>query len=280
MSAWVVDDTGIAKDGSHSPGVKRQYSGTLGKIGNCQVRCRCTRSASAARSRWGGRCICPRSGARIGRGGARPRSPTRSSFRPSRSSRRAVRAGGRVGDPARAGAGRLRLRRQLRLPHRLARARARVRARRSVPRSACSGPRRLQRCPSAAPGDGGRRASRARPRARSGRALAERLPAEAWQTCPAAPPRPARSSQAGSRSCASSPRTRSRTRPPAAALGVADHRMARRPRRADRLLALQPARGHRARAARAAGAAALDDRARLPPTQGRDSAWITAGGRS
>jgi SRSO17 transposase len=35
--AWVVDDTGIAKDGSHSPGVKRQYSGTLGKIGNCQV---------------------------------------------------------------------------------------------------------------------------------------------------------------------------------------------------------------------------------------------------
>jgi SRSO17 transposase len=35
--AWVVDDTGIAKDGSHSPGVKRQYSGTLGKIGNCQL---------------------------------------------------------------------------------------------------------------------------------------------------------------------------------------------------------------------------------------------------
>jgi SRSO17 transposase len=37
VAAWVVDDTGIAKDGSHSPGVKRQYSGTLGKIGNCQV---------------------------------------------------------------------------------------------------------------------------------------------------------------------------------------------------------------------------------------------------
>ena len=37
VSAWVVDDTGIAKDGSHSPGVKRQYSGTLGKVGNCQV---------------------------------------------------------------------------------------------------------------------------------------------------------------------------------------------------------------------------------------------------
>jgi len=37
VTAWVVDDTGIVKDGAHSPGVKRQYSGTLGKIGNCQV---------------------------------------------------------------------------------------------------------------------------------------------------------------------------------------------------------------------------------------------------
>ena len=35
--AWVLDDTGIAKDGNRSPGVKRQYSGTLGKIGNCQI---------------------------------------------------------------------------------------------------------------------------------------------------------------------------------------------------------------------------------------------------
>ena len=35
--AWVVDDTSIPKDGAHSPGVKRQWSGTLGKIDNCQV---------------------------------------------------------------------------------------------------------------------------------------------------------------------------------------------------------------------------------------------------
>ncbi len=35
--AWIVDDTGIKKDGRHSPGVKRQWSGTLGKIDNCQV---------------------------------------------------------------------------------------------------------------------------------------------------------------------------------------------------------------------------------------------------
>src|SRR5271170_2552269 len=37
VEALVVDDTGFAKDGKSSPCVARQYSGTLGKIGNCQV---------------------------------------------------------------------------------------------------------------------------------------------------------------------------------------------------------------------------------------------------
>jgi SRSO17 transposase len=61
VEALVIDDTGFPKDGTASPCVARQYSGTLGKTGNCQIGVSVHLAGEAASCAADWRLYCPRS---------------------------------------------------------------------------------------------------------------------------------------------------------------------------------------------------------------------------
>jgi SRSO17 transposase len=59
--AYVIDDSGFPKDGTASPCVARQYSGTLGKTGNCQIGVSVQLATDTASLAADWRLFCPKS---------------------------------------------------------------------------------------------------------------------------------------------------------------------------------------------------------------------------
>ncbi len=268
--AWVVDDTGVVKDGKHSPGVKRQYSGTLCKIGNCQI----TVSVHAVGERGTlplGWCLylpeewCDdrerRQKAKVPDGVRFQTKPALAADLCEQAAGWKVPAAPILADSAYGDDTAFRSDlHAFGLEYVVA-----VRAETSVygPETTFAVPQRNGRT--------GRPRTVARPdRKPEVAACARRAPAgEGMEDAPLP-------NDAGGRGDLEPlrlrPCRRQPSRPhrlPAAARGVADHRVARRPRSAVGLLALQPRQGRKQGAARSPRPPTLDDRARLPPAQGR-----------
>jgi SRSO17 transposase len=81
----VVDETGFLKKGTKSAGVKRQYSGTAGRIENCQVGVLWPTPARVGTRSSTGSCTCPRAGPTTGHAAAKLAFPAVSRSTPSRS---------------------------------------------------------------------------------------------------------------------------------------------------------------------------------------------------
>src|SRR3954471_18992310 len=75
--AWIVDDTGFPKKGTCSVGVARQYSGTLGRVENCQIGVSISAASDEASCAINWRLFCPRPGTRTVSGVPARMCPTR-----------------------------------------------------------------------------------------------------------------------------------------------------------------------------------------------------------
>ncbi len=78
---WVIDDTGFPKQGQHSVGVARQYSGTLGKTANCQVAVSLHQAGAEESTILGWRLYLPESWIQDGERGAEAGLPAGMKFR-------------------------------------------------------------------------------------------------------------------------------------------------------------------------------------------------------
>jgi len=58
----IIDETGFLKKGTRSAGVSRQYSGTAGRIENCQIGVFLTYATRPGGPSWIESCTCPRPG--------------------------------------------------------------------------------------------------------------------------------------------------------------------------------------------------------------------------
>jgi hypothetical protein len=83
QAVLVVDETGFLKKGTTSVGVQRQYSGTAGKVDNCQLASSWPTPAPRGGRSLTGSCTCPAPGPTTRRGAGPPGSPPRSGFGPS-----------------------------------------------------------------------------------------------------------------------------------------------------------------------------------------------------
>ena len=183
--AWVVDDTGVVKDGKHSPGVKRQYSGTLGQGRQLPDRGQRARRRRARHAAVGLAALSARGVVRRQRAAAESEDPGRGRFqtKPALAAGLCERAAGWL-VPAAPVLGDAAYGDDTALPHRPARLGLEyvlaVRAGTSV-----YGPETIFAVRERH-GRSGRPPTVARPdrKPESARSLAERLPASAWTTLP------------------------------------------------------------------------------------------------
>jgi hypothetical protein len=271
VEAWVLDDTGFVKDGKHSPGVKRQYSGTLGKVGNCQIGVSLHAVGATGTVPLGWALYLPQDWCEDAARRRRAKVPAELEFKTKpelgvelieRAARWDVPAAAVLGDCAYGDNTELRER-----LHRAGReyvlsvsAETTVFAPETTfavtGRAGKRGRPRSRPRPDRGPEAIGELIARLGPRALAGRHVPRR---SRWRAGRLALLLPARARREPLREAHAV----------ATARGVADRRVARARRGAHRLLALQPPRRRPARAPRAPGPAALEDRARLQAAQGR-----------